>query len=703
MRRNKAQASVFIIIGTILLIAAGIYFYARQQTLKQISPEIEIFLEEVPSEFEPVRSFVTSCLEDTSAEGLSLIGKQGGYAGFNSDYSGQSFSLSNDPTDTDAVEFAPNSGLRIPYWHYLSSPNDCENCKFESKRPELRQGENSIQSQLSKYVENNIDRCLDNFNALKEQGFDIAATEKNVEATITENDVAVVLNYDLNVQKENAKAAMTKFFVVLPVSLQKIYNLATAITNMQAEHRFLEKAAINLVSSFAGVDKEKLPPLTDMRFQFGSSTNWIKSDVKTKVTQVLLSYVPLFQVHSTRNYDRNVFDSELRQSLYDDFIVPLQGESYPNLEASFSYLDFWPIYFDLNCNGEFCEPESASSDLLSLVGIQRYNFVYDVSFPAYVEIKEPDALDGRGFNFNFFLEANLRNNEPLPVNVAPLQAAALSFGSQLCDLGNRNSADVEINIRDEGANLPLEDVQVTYTVTDETCFIGATNSKGKLTAKFPTGAIGGVAHFIREDYLKKAVPFDAGLEKKAIEIQLEPVKTKKIIVDKKKLVKTANGWEFQNTPFHLSLKEEAVITLKRNSPLQDEEYTTAASYSLNQPAEIRIAPGSYEATITLFLKDRLAIPERKVRARSGLFEKKEYTIPGIEFNEQSPFPSGGLKLNVTLNPADIERYDTIVFYAVSPALQDIPESERVIEDLQETSKAEYYSKVYQLALQPAFE
>ena len=48
------------------------------------------------------------------------------------------------------------------------------------------------------------------------------------------------------------------------------------------------------------------------------------------------------------DFDNIELSNLQRQSLYDDFIVPLQGESYPNLEASFSYLDFWPIYFDLN-------------------------------------------------------------------------------------------------------------------------------------------------------------------------------------------------------------------------------------------------------------------------------------------------------------------------------------------------------------------
>lgn len=710
MKRNKAQATIFMIIGIMALIATGTFFYVRDQTLKEeISPGIRIVLEKIPTEFDPVKSFVTACLEDTSLKGLKLIGNQGGYISLNSQYSGQSFSLSSDPTNTDAVEFAPGSGLRIPYWYYLSTPNDCQECQFESKKPELKQGENSIQNQLSKYIKNNIDECLDNFNALKEQGFKIDSRNKEVETTITEKDVVVVLDYNLNVEKEDTKSTVSQFFVILPVNLQDVYNLATRITNFQMQNRFLEKAAINLISIFGGIDEKRLPPTSDTRFEFSGETTWIKSEIKEKVNQLLLSYINLFQVYNTKNYNRNIFASSLKQSLYDDFIVPLADESYPDLEASFTYLDFWPIYFDLNCNGEFCQPQSAGSDLLSVVGLQRYNFAYDVSFPTYVEIKDPDALNGRGFTFRFFLEANLRNNEPLPVDFAPFQIETISLGSLLCDLGNRNSGDVTINVKDKGNDIPLDDVQVTYTVTGETCFIGTTNEDGSLTAKFPIGTIGGIVHFIKNDYLRKALQFDASLEEKSIEVKLDSIKTKNIVIRKKKIVKTQNGWQFLNQAFDLDPKEEAILTLKRNSPLQDEEYSAGVFFTPNQgPSEVNIAPGSYEATITLLLKDTLVIPEKKVDISGNLITdlivgKQEYTVPGIEFNEENPFPSGGLKLNVTLSADDLNNYNTIVFYAVSPALQEIPESLRVIEDLQQSNNIEYYSSVYNLALKPTFQ
>ncbi len=701
---GKAQATVFMILAIVILLFGVVYFYVSDEILKkEIAPGVEISLEKVPTEFNPVKSFVTNCLEDTSVDGLRLIGKHGGYISLDFNYSGQAFPPGFAPTETDAVEFAPGSGLRIPYWYYMSSKADCTDCRFESKRPALRQGENSIEKQLSKYVENTLGECLNNFESLKEQGFKIKEGKKAAETKVTKNDVVVILDYQLEVEKEDIKSSINQFFVVLPVNLQDIYNLATKITNMEMENRFLEKAAINLIASFASLDDEKLPPLTDMTFDFGSSDVWMRSEVQGKVTQILSSYIPLFQVYNTRNYNRNVFTSSLTQSLYDDFIIPIQNESFYNLEASFTYLDFWPIAFDMNCNGEFCQPESVGSDLLSFIGIQRYNFAYDVSFPTYVEIKDPEALNNRGYNFNFFLEANLRNNAPLPLKSFPLQTAALSLGSQLCDFGNRNSGPVNIKVVEKWSKKALADVQVTYSVTDETCFIGKTDSEGILVSKFPSGAIGGVVHFLNNDYLKKALQFDAGNKEEIIVAELEPLLEKNVVVKKKKVLKQLDGWQFQDLAFDLNPKEEAMVTLTRISPLVDEEYIAVTSYKLDQASQIKLAPGDYELSITLISKEELKIPEREETVGNILTGRETYTIPGIEFGEDDPYPSGGLELNFTIMPSELESADTIVFYAVTPSIIDIPEAMRVMEDLQEIDKIEDYSTTYSSSLLPDLE
>ena len=92
----------------------------------------------------------------------------------------------------------------------------------------------------------------------------------------------------------------------------------------------------------------------------------------------------------------------------------------------------------------------------------------------------------------------------------------------------------------------------------------------------------------------------------------------------------------------------------------------------------------------------------------GVCVKKEcYKIPKIDFGEgstpgQERFPEGGLKLNITITPEDLQK-GTIVLYSVSIALADVPEIERKVEDIDQISKIEEYSANYSTALQPTFE
>ena len=94
--------------------------------------------------------------------------------------------------------------------------------------------------------------------------------------------------------------------------------------------------------------------------------------------------------------------------------------------------------------------------------------------------------------------------------------------------------------------------------------------------------------------------------------------------------------------------------------------------------------------------------------RKDIFGGKEcFTSPKVDFGGKATpghdmFPSGGLNANFTINPNDLEKYGTIVLYSVSVEIANVNEQDRTIEDAEQISKIDEYSKTYQLALQPAF-
>ena len=708
--QKKAQIAIFMIIGLIIVIGAVIFYYSTQKIAKPLEPEVKIIEEQVPIEFDPIKNYANDCAYSAGVEGLKIIGKQGGYISFtNKNLNKESFITTQNPTESDAVSFTKNSELKVAYWWYLKSANNCRgDCKFASKRPELRQTDNSIEKQLERYIDLRFKECLNNFAPFVEQGFRVNEEGKvKTDVTITPIDVLVIVEYPLSIERQDTKTKISQFLVRIPVNLEKIYDLATKVTNLEIKHRYLEKHILNLIVAFSGVNKEKLPPMSDMQFKFGSTISWQKSDIKNKITGLLAAYIPLFQVDGTYNYERNIFGSELKQRLYDSTIIPVTNSSFKDLAAYFTYLDFWPTYFDLNCKGEQCIPSSANS-LISFFGIQEYRFAYDLSFPVMVELKDPFALNGQGYSFNFFIEGNIRNNKPMPTDFVPLERATLSERSLLCD--TRTSGSITINVINAATKKPVDDAQVLYTVIDESCFIGATNADGILTEKFPV-AVGGVVNLVKDRYISKAVEFDPRLNRDdSLKVQLQPIYTKKLIVKKKNVVKTQQGWQFSNAAVDLNNKESATITLTRFNDEGELDFSSIANYEGGkEPSEMEIAPGKYSADISLILDERIVIPEKEKCVKKGIFGSKEcFTIPKVDFGEratlgQERFPEGGLKLNFTINPNELENHNTIVLYAVSIDLANVPEQNRVIEDIEQLGKIEDYSKIYQIALQPTFQ
>lgn len=709
--KTKAQITIFMVVALVIILGGVIFIYSTKKVPKPFEPEIKIVQEQVPIEFDPIKEYATACADSVAVEGLKIIGKQGGYISFtDKSLNKEPFIITQNPTESEAVVFARDADLIIPYWWYLKSANNCRgDCKFASKRPDLRQTENSIEKQLERYINLKFKECLNNFEPFVEQGYKITeAGNVKADVVVGLEDISILVEYPLTIERQDTTSKLSQFFVRVPINLDKTYDLATKITNLEIKHRYLEKHVLNLLVAFSGVDKEKLPPMSDLQFKFGSTMSWQKSDIKNKITGLLTSYIPLFQVDGTYNYERNIFDSELKQRLYDSTIIPIANSSFRDLSAYFTYLDFWPTYFDLNCKGERCTPSSANS-FISFFGLQQYRFVYDLSFPVLIEVQDPFALNGQGYYFNFFLEGNIRNNNEMPADFVPLERAGIAERSLLCD--TRTSGNVTISVLSAANKKPVDDAQVLYTIIDESCFIGATNSNGNLREIFPV-AIGGIVSIVRDGFIGKSVELDPRIDTDAaLKVEIQPTYTKKLIVKKKNVVKTSQGWQFVNSPVDLSSKETATTTLTRVNGEGELDFSSIASYEGQQKesSELEIAAGNYIADITLLLDERIVIPERQRCVRKGIFGGKEcFTIPKVDFGEgasagQERFPEGGLKLNLTISSDDLEKFDTIVLYVISIDIANVPEQERIVEDIEQINKIEDYSTIYELALQPTFQ
>lgn len=713
---KRGQVTLFIIIGLLLLISAGVYIaYTKVVVEKPFVERARPTIAEVPVEFAPVRDYVTTCLKSAAKDGLKRIGSFGGYIN-------PPAANPVEPTESKAVLFAPQSSMSVPYWWYLSSPNDCEgNCEYQLEIPALQRTPNkvSVEGQLDDYVSKKVKECVGEYSALGAQGFSVKEGSRKVESNVAKDSVFFVLEWPLNVERNGKGYKIDKFFVEFPLNLREIYQLAVNLTMLEAEHHYLENHVINLLSIYGKTDKDAIPPTEDTELGLGSGTYWLKSDVLAKVKAMLASNIPLLQVYGTRGYrfipaPAGSGDTALAEDVYNrNMIIPL-NEDHTSLDVKYTYLDWWKPYFDLNCRGELCQPESMLHSFGFLLGIQRYRFAYDISWPTLVSLSNPDAFEREGFSFKFMLEGNVRNNFPLTANFTPAKMLDIGGTTLLCQPNQLNSANVSIKVIDGKTQQPTT-ATLIYNCGSESCTIGDFN--GAYTGLLPV-CIGGTLAVVRDGYFSAYTPLDTSIDASPppVTLAFQPFRQMEFDVQFIEVKKgTKRGpWQVDTQNLALQSNDESTsITLERIGNDFEEPFT-AVGVVEKSPAfrtgtfrDIRLLPGKYRVSITTMQSPQppLVIPkdERKYGG-GGIFghEKKVFIPPEpIIFNDEKKLLSAGAQFEFELTPEKLDSGKKILFKAVRFALDKVPENDRIVEDLGQMGKTSgEYSRVYRAALEP---
>ena len=152
---KRGQITIFIIIGLVILFLIGTAIYLSTRQVTRPFEAVRPAVAQIPSEAQPLRDLVESCIQRLATDGLRKIGDSGGYVD-------QKYLTYNplSPTEAEAVQMSPGAGPAVAYWWYLKSNNKCKppDCIFDSKRPPLYRGEGalSIEAQLDGYVTNNL-------------------------------------------------------------------------------------------------------------------------------------------------------------------------------------------------------------------------------------------------------------------------------------------------------------------------------------------------------------------------------------------------------------------------------------------------------------------------------------------------------------------------------------------------------------------
>jgi hypothetical protein len=731
LQSRKAQITVFMIVGIILLFSSALIFYIRNQVMMAgIEEAFRPVVEEVPLEAQPIKIFVEDCVAKTAKQAIKQLALHGGYIEpMDAEMSGKAMIFGIEPTESDGIVFFPGGNLTVPYWWYHLTSNDCvSDCKMGTNRPDLYKtaGENSIEMQIDKFINLNLGTCLADFQSFKDQGFTFEVLGSlESDAKITDKEVILLLKYPIRVGRAGRTTDIEQYYTSLDVRMKPIYDLASEVINQAKSNQVFETHTMNLITMYAWPSSpDKIPPISDTRFDPGDYMFWTRIGTQKKLeTYVLPGGVGQVQVDKTNNFVRNIWFSKddsdkyvedpFKTALTDKMIIqPNLSINFSHLNVKFAYLDWWPIYLALNRNQEVVGPSRLSgAKILSILGINMYRVWYSISYPVLVTIEDPSAFRGEGLSFNYAIEVNIRENAPLNESYSRLSVGNIPRATQVCYPELRNGGPYRIATVDAVTGEPITDARVEFIAAGQTCFIGITKkyygNDSFIFDKFPVGL--GYLKVMKKGYLVYQKPFASTLNRtKEFTVELFP--TKKI-----NATIFVKGLNFDQGIYVLpaaapsspvSPKEQAIIMLKRTTNDSVGAFDAFVMISGVNTTEIELLPGDYEVTGFLLKEDKnnpMRIPAEDIKVEVPFMKDQN-----IHFDEMTfeAYPDGGIIFNQEngyLNIPVDQLYDSkkVIFYVLRfPPPITHTESMKNAPGLEQLGRVKEFSTIYRSELLP---
>lgn len=721
---KRGQITIFIIIAVLLLFSSATYFYIKNKEMIEKTTLEFVKVREATEEQAPVTFFVQQCIAKVGTEAFEELGYQGGYIELD-----ETEFRFNDYDITESDVFI-HGELTIPYWHYLKSRNRDTSFVFSSKRPELSE----IEDQVSRYLENELMNCFNDFEKIKDKGYGIEILgEPEVTTKVRSRDIIFQLEYPFTTAKGGTEKDYNDFYAKLNLNFKDIYDLATEITEAEINFAFFEDFTNAVLSAVQGLDSV-IPP----RYisTFGSTPRfWIQNEVKDRIQELLTLNFNYIRIPGTANDARIVISGNpddpyvaITQAMVRRMEFPILEETDKDISANLYYMN-WPAYVKIG-EGFLLGPTTTLpiSNLLNSVGLgaifQQYDFSFDISYPVWVELRNENALNGNGYSFYFALESNLRNGNPLSDTIE-----VISFGTPesdiVCNPSHRRSGEITITTKDKSTGEPLDNVLIEYSCADlYTCFIDTTqliNDSAVFKDRLPTncGEGNGFITLSKPGYQPVSIPYTAKWdESETLGGELYPFNELKVKIlkrSKQDLYNIEHWSAYQGSSsqdaYIRTLKEakselgpydEVFVALERlPEEIGEHAFETFATFEANSGDEektIRLIPGKYHLSSQIVYMNNVTITTPEITCT---FEQRLAGCEEMESqeNEFESIPIGGAELNITIGD-NIYDAESITFFVITP--EDIPSTSGELEsamDIEELSQNPDYKR----ALSPLIE
>ncbi len=288
---KKSQITMFIIVGVLIVITAGLVYYMAGYISKKQAEKQAKLAEKSTDIKNSVETFVNACAEKTLVDGVKLLGSQGGIIYKNQVGNGNIINPSLPITSTaikglkplqykptplseqnyilyaiDLPAF-PADGMTsfnyknpeylypwkcFPYLSNDPTPKsldenaNCNTLSNDIKTFELDDGSfgqnillpllapsniPSINSTLTLFIENNLSTCLQNFNTFKERGLIVNTQAPKATLTINNDNILLKLKMPTTITKmrTNEQATIETYTINAPIRLGRVYEFTNKL------------------------------------------------------------------------------------------------------------------------------------------------------------------------------------------------------------------------------------------------------------------------------------------------------------------------------------------------------------------------------------------------------------------------------------------------------------------------------------------
>ncbi len=649
---KRGQITLFVVLGLVLLILSGILIGVKMR-LQSDKPPIDKLILESSNE-KQIYNFVTTCLSSVSREAIEKVGITGGNIYM------EGLTASPIPTDSDVLVFAP---LKIPYWNYLKECDQSFIGCLSSNKPPLCKpgrpctvtesvGHNSIEEQMSRYIEENLNYCTNYFRHFENQVLVKEEDDPEVDAIIGDGEISFYLNYPLELTdfSTDNKASLSEFSAEWDVNLKEVYELADEMIEAEREQAFLEKITLNLITAFSDIDSSKLPPTSRMTIKGGGKEFWMRTEVEDLLNYDVLPYNSFIQFQNVNNYNPIFANLTKEYGIYEDgfwslfdILISNSSDYYPHLsmETIYTYL---PIYLKIG-DSEIIQPTSADigdNFMLQTLNflVNDYRFKYDLSYPLLFTINQENAFSGDGFEFSFAVEANIRQNRAVDKGLAPIQITR-PFLTSLDSATQLVNKTIIIETRDRHTGESLEGVSISY-YCGFVFELGNTimkSDKAVFEGKMPFCQFGGKILFEKMGYLGDYLDYNNWEQgnDEFFTFELWPVAEKKINI----LKRTSENIEniegagegaiimYETEATELNLTEKVIFNLERQKNSSFEGDVPLVGFLLFRPENGSLAMNqdSQRENIETLYDEGMINDSLRQEYLSALEQQTDLTLP----------------------------------------------------------------------------